>query len=95
MLLPADVDVVSALEEARQREIERHNRNASRYSVMMKHHIDVATYLASQGLAFRGQSESKDSANRGNCLELMDVLGEYSHELRTFRDKERITYTSH
>ena len=25
----------------------------------------------------------------------MDVLGEYSHELRTFLDTERITYTFH
>ena len=39
--------------------------------------------------------KSKDSANRGNFLELMEVLGEYSHDLRTFLDKERITYTSH
>ena len=93
--LLGNVDVASALDEARQREIDRHNRNASRYSVMMKHHIDVATYLACQGLAFRGHSESKDSANRGNFLELMDVLGEYSHEFRTFLDTERITYTSH
>ena len=89
------VDVDSALDEARQREIDRHNRNASRYSVMMKHHIDIATYLACQGLAFRGHSDSKDLANRGNFLELMDVLGEYSHEFRTFLDTERITYTSH
>ena len=74
--LLGNVDVASALDEARQREIDRRNRNASRYSVMMKHHIDVATYLACQGLAFRGHSESKDSANRGNFLELMDVLGE-------------------
>ena len=58
---------------------------------MMKHHINVAMYLACQGLAFRGHSESKDSANRGNFLELMDVLSEYSHELRTFLDKEHIT----
>eukprot|EP00794_Sanderia_malayensis_P010108 gene10108-11143_t len=94
-MLLGNVDVASALDEARQREIDRHNRNASRYSVMMKHHINVATYLAAQGLAFRAHSETKDSANRGNFLELMDVLGEYSYELRTFLDKERITYTSH
>ena len=73
--LLGNVDVTSALEGAPQREIERHNRNASQYSVM-EHHIDIATYLASQGLAFRGHSESKDSANRGNFLELMDILGE-------------------
>ncbi len=93
--LLGNVDVASALDEARQREILRHNENASRYSKMMKHHIDVAVYLSAQGLAFRGHSEDKLSSNRGNFLELMDLLGGYSQELRVFLDKERITYTSH
>ena len=93
--LLGNVDVASALDEARQREILRHNENASRYSKMMKHHIDVAVYLSAQGLAFRRHAEDKSSSNRGNFLELMDLLGGYSQELRVFLDKERITYTSH
>ena len=93
--LLGNVDVASALDEARQREILRHNENASRYSKMMKHHIDVAVYLSAQGLAFRGHSEDKFSPNRGNFIELMDLLGNYSQELRVFLDKERISYTSH
>ena len=93
--LLGNVDVASALDEARQREIERHNQNASRYSKLLKHHIDVAVYLSAQGLAFRGHDESRDCSNRGNFLEMMDLLGDYSHELRMFLDAERITYTSH
>ena len=64
------VDVASALDKARKRQILRHNKNASRYWRMMKHHIDVAVYLSPQGLAFRGHSEDKFSSNRGNFLEL-------------------------
>ena len=93
--LLGNVDVASALDEARQREILRHNENASRYTKIMKHHIDIAVFLSAQGLAFRGHSEDKSSSNRGNFLELMDLLGDYSQDLRVFLDKERITYTSH
>ena len=40
--LMGNVDVACALDEARQRCVQKHNQNASRYSSMMKHHIDVA-----------------------------------------------------
>ena len=62
---------------------------------MMKHHIDVGIFLSAQGLAFRGHNESYESSNRGNFLELIDMLGNYSSELREFLDHEKITYTSH
>ena len=93
--LLGNVDVACALDEARKREIAKHNHNASRYTRMVEHHIDAAVFLTAQGLAFRGHDESKSSSNRGNFLELMDLLGEYSSELRSFLDKETITYTSH
>eukprot|EP00794_Sanderia_malayensis_P002873 gene2873-3324_t len=48
-----------------------------------------------KGITFRGHDESKESSNKGNFLELMNLLGEYSHELREFLDKERIIYASH
>ena len=93
--LLGNVDVACALDEARKREIAEHNHNASRYTRMFEHHIDPAVFLAAQGLAFRGHDESKCSSNKGNFIELMDLLGDYSSELRSFLDKERITYTSH
>ena len=74
-----NVDVACALDEARKREIAQHNHNASRYTRMFEHHIDAAVFLAAKGLAFRGQhDESKSSSNRGNFVELMDLLGVYS-----------------
>ena len=62
---------------------------------MMQHHINAAVYLSAQGLAFRGHGESRLSSNRGNFLELMELLGDFNHDLKTFLDKEHITYTSH
>ena len=93
--LIGNMDVACALDEARKREVERHNHNATRYSSMMRHHIDISVLLAGQGLAFRGHDESKASSNRGNFIELMELLASYSHELRSFLDNERVTYTSH
>ena len=52
-------------------------------------------YLAAQGIAFRGHDESALSSNRGNFIELVDVIGNYSADLKTFLDREKITYTSH
>ena len=93
--LLGNVDVACALDEARQRDVARPNHSATRLSKLLFHHIDVTVFLAAQGLAFRGHDESKLSSNRGNFLELMELLGGYSHELRSFLDKEAITYTSH
>ena len=93
--LLGNVDVACAIDEARQREVTRHNNNASRYTKMLHHHIDISVLLSGQGLAFRAHDESKRSSNRGNFLELMDLLACYSHELRSFLDKEHVTYTSH
>ena len=93
--LLGNVDVACALDEARRREIAHHNHNANRYSRMLQHHVDATVFLAAQGLAFRGHDESQASSNRGNFIELLDLLGVYSSELRTFLDKEHITYTSH
>ena len=62
---------------------------------MLHHHIDAAVFLSAEGLAFRGHDEKKLSSNRGNFLELMELLGSYSHDLRSFLDKDWITCTSH
>lgn len=93
--LLGNADIACALDEAHRREIAMHNHNATRFSKLLQHHIDVVVFLAAQGLAFRGHDESEASSNRGNFLELMDLLGNYSHELRMFLDRDRITYTSH
>eukprot|EP00794_Sanderia_malayensis_P002228 gene2228-2538_t len=90
-----NVDVACALDEARQRAVIRHNHDASRYSRMMEHHVDVTAFLAAQGLAFRGHDEARDSPNRGNFLQLLEMLGNYSNDLRHFLDNDKITYTSH
>ena len=89
------MDVACALEEAHRRQVQQHNQNATRYARILQRHIDAFVYLAAQGITFRGHDESALSSNRGNFIELLDVIGNYSADLKTFLDREKITYTSH
>jgi len=49
----------------------------------------ATAYLARQGVAFRGDNESDDSSNNGNFLELLELIGELSPQLR---DRMAIRY---
>ena len=93
--LLGNVDIAYALDEARRQEVEIRNKQASRYSRMLKHHVDAAIFLSAQGLAFRGHDESTVSSNRGNFIELLDLLGNYSNDFKAFLNEKRATYTSH
>ena len=90
-----NTDVASALDEERQRQITQHNNNATLYARMLENHINVIVFLAGQGLAFRGHDESSLSSNRGNFIELLELIGKYSQDLREFLTKQHVTYTSH
>ncbi|XP_065054458.1 zinc finger MYM-type protein 1-like isoform X1 [Rhopilema esculentum] len=93
--LLGNVDVSCALDEVRRRQVQQHNKNASRYSRILKYHISLAVFLSAQGLAFRAHDESKLSSNRGNFIELLDLIANYCSDLQDFLNEEKITYTSH
>jgi hypothetical protein len=44
--------------------------------------IDSVRYLLSQGLAFRGHDESKESKNKGNFRELVKTLANQNDDIR-------------
>ena len=50
----------------------------ARNRLWLKALIDVVKVLAFQGLAFRGRDESSDSINRGNFLEILDLMVSYN-----------------
>ena len=62
----------------------------------LKVSIDATKYLALQGLAFRGHNEKQDSLNRGNFLELVDLLASYDKKAKiVFKQPSgNVTYTS-
>jgi len=55
-----------------------YNEQVKKNRDMLKHHIKASVYLAAQGLAFRGHNQGQGGANRGNFVELVTVLGEFS-----------------
>jgi hypothetical protein len=56
-------------------------RNIDRNRKMLTHIINAIVYLTKQGLALRGDKESTESKNKGNFLELIELLGKYEPEL--------------
>lgn len=58
--------------------------------------VSCVRYLALQGQALRGHNEKKNSANRGNFLELLNVLAETNVEIEKALEKapKRATSTS-
>ena len=74
---------------ARQKEI-KHNR------AVLRRLLDVILYLAKQNLAFHGHREGPSEANRGNFLELLQLLARYDTVLADHLKyaKRNETYTS-
>ena len=64
-------------------DIERHNAKVDRNRNIFQRLIDVVCFLGKQELAFRGHDESVSSLNRGNYLEIVDLLAKYDGVLET------------
>lgn len=59
-----------------------------------KKNLDILLFLARQGMPLRGHDESKDSSNRGNYLELMDLFSKYDENFKNKFEKY-FNLTSH
>ena len=71
----ADMEGQARREEERQR-----NRE------IMRRLIDITLYLARQNGAFRGKNESNTSLNKGNVLELVQLLSKYDSTIKMHLD---------
>ncbi|XP_062161921.1 uncharacterized protein LOC133868946 [Alnus glutinosa] len=62
----------------------------------LKASIDVVRVLAFQGVAFRGRDESVDSTNRGNFLEILNLMVSYNEQIAEVIAKapKNASYTS-
>jgi hypothetical protein len=49
--------------------------------LQLKASIEVVRMLAFQGFAFRGRDESVDSTNRGNFLEILNLIVSYNEQI--------------
>ena len=57
--------------------------------------VSIVQYLAKQGIAFRGHDEKESSSNRGNFLELLELLKKFDPFLQTYEPPKNATYTSY
>uniref|UniRef100_A0A3Q2DQ75 DUF4371 domain-containing protein n=1 Tax=Cyprinodon variegatus TaxID=28743 RepID=A0A3Q2DQ75_CYPVA len=70
-----------ALDEQRRLNISIHNAKVKENREILKDLINATCFLARQQLAFRGNDESKGSANCGNYVELLHVFAENDDRL--------------
>ncbi|XP_073295896.1 uncharacterized protein [Primulina huaijiensis] len=84
-----DQHIDRRLEKQSSEQIER-NR------LLLKVSIESVKFLAMQGCAFRGHDESVDSKNRGNYIELINLLGRMNPEIDSILEKtaKNAKYTS-
>lgn len=66
--------IESCFNKTRQEEITKFNEKVTQNRYILKCLIDVTCYLAQQEIAFRGHNEKVDSNNKGNYVELLNLL---------------------
>ena len=71
------------LDEQRREQISLHNQKVKQNRELLKRFINVVCFLGKQELGFRGHNESSSSINRGNYVEILNLIAEYDPILRT------------
>ncbi|KAL7634777.1 UNVERIFIED_CONTAM: hypothetical protein RMT77_015154 [Armadillidium vulgare] len=69
------------LDHQRKLDIEQHNKKVTKNRDVLRRLIDVVVFLGCQELSFRGHNESNTSKNRGNYLELVNLISQYDEKL--------------
>lgn len=86
------VRIDEALDSAIHIERQNHNSRVAKNRDFLRHHIKLTLYLGFQGLPFRGHDESPSSMNRGNFIEGLSLLNEFSGDERL---QESLTSNDH
>ncbi|KAI5637529.1 zinc finger MYM-type protein 1-like [Phthorimaea operculella] len=74
-------------------DIEKHNGKVDRNRNIFQRLVDIVCFLGKQELAFRGHDESSTSLNRGNYLELVNLLAKYDGVLETHLENATSSFT--
>jgi len=75
--------------------IARDEKATEKIRSILKRHVDITLYLARQNLAFQGHDQSSSSTNRGNFIELMNLLATYDPELNAHLQNASATHYIH
>ena len=78
LTLLGQVNIASSIDRSIVIEHAKYNAQVRNNRVALKHHFAVVLYLVKHGLALRGHDESKESHNRGNYRDLLELCAEFS-----------------
>ncbi|KAJ4932044.1 hypothetical protein JOQ06_010477 [Pogonophryne albipinna] len=78
-----DTRIELQLDVQQRRGVIIHNEKVKRNQGILKRLINCVVYLGKQELPFRGHDESVTSSNKGNYIELLDLVAEYDSDLHT------------
>ena len=67
----------------------RHALVANENTKNLKIIIKLVLFCARQGLAFRGHDETKESSNKGNFIELIELVSSFIQSLFDFANREK------
>lgn len=77
LLLFGKSNIQNSFNQQSRLDIQIHNGKVDRNRNIFKRLIDIICFLGKQELALRGHDESSNSLNKGNFLELVDLLATY------------------
>ena len=70
------------------------NEENQRWRDILHRLLDITLFLARQNLAFRGHRENKPSLNKGNFLEMVELLSKYDPVLKEHQMRLKQTQQS-
>jgi hypothetical protein len=73
--------------------VEKHNERVKENRFVISGLIDVVLYLSKQELAFRGHDESAQSSNKGNYVELINLMRKRDSKFDALLDKSSTVFT--
>ncbi|XP_072376039.1 zinc finger MYM-type protein 1-like, partial [Diabrotica undecimpunctata] len=84
------VRIDHAIDHGKKIDAQRHNERVVKNRKIVGRLIDVVRFLACQELAFRGHDETGTSKNKGNYLELLDLLALEESNMRDHLEASNI-----
>ena len=78
------------LDEQARRATVLHNEKVKKNREILKDLIDCVAFLGKQELSFRGHDESADSTNKGNYVELLNLLADRNSDLQYHLSTNRV-----
>ena len=67
--------------------VKQSNQDKIEYWVQLSTIVDCIRFFLCQGLAFRGHNESQGSSDKGNFLELLQILGDHNESINVVLQK--------